>query len=67
MSHGVIGSEGRGGQRFSIVARDGTVQLPAEVVARYPPGTLFRVAIEDTVIELRPEHEAGSEPPGGVE
>jgi len=64
ISHGVIGSEGRGGQRFSIVGRDGTVQLPAEVVARYPPGTLFRIAVEGTVVELRPEHEVESEAPG---
>ena len=67
ISHGVIGSEGRGGHRFSIVGRDGTVQLPAEVVARYPPGTLFRVAVEGTVVELRPEHEVESEGAGGPE
>ncbi len=67
ISHGVIGSEGRGGQRFSIVGRDGTVQLPAEVVARFPPGTLFRVAVEGTVIELRPEREADGEAPGGMQ
>jgi putative ABC transport system ATP-binding protein len=67
ISHGVIGSEGRGGQRFSIVGRDGTVQLPAEVMARFPPGTLFRVAVEDTVIELRPEREAEGDEPEGLE
>lgn len=67
ISHGVIGSEGRGGQRFSIVGRDGTVQLPAEVVARFPPGTLFRVTVEGTVIELRPEREADGEAPGGMQ
>ncbi len=66
ISHGVIGSEGRGGKRFSIVGRDGTVQLPAEVLARYPPGTLLRVEDEGMLIELRPEIEVESEDPGGV-
>ena len=54
-------------ERFSIVGRDGTVQLPAEVVARYPPGTLFRVAVEGTVIELRPERQVESDDPGGMQ
>jgi ABC-type lipoprotein export system ATPase subunit len=55
ISHGVIASEGRGGRRFAVVNRDGTVQLPAEVAARYPAGTLFHVSVADDVVELRPE------------
>jgi putative ABC transport system ATP-binding protein len=55
ISHGVIASEGRGGRRFAVVNRDGTVQLPAEVAARYPAGTLFHVSVADNVVELRPE------------
>jgi putative ABC transport system ATP-binding protein len=62
ISHGVIGSEGRGGRRFAIVAGDGTVQLPPEVAARYPAGTLFRVAVaDDDVVELRPQYPADAE------
>lgn len=53
ISGGVIGSEGRGSRRFVVLGREGAVQLPSEVVARYPAGTLFEVAIEDGVIELR--------------
>jgi putative ABC transport system ATP-binding protein len=55
ISHGVIASEGRGGRRFAVVNRDGTVQLPAEVAARYPAGTLFHVSVDDNVVQLRPE------------
>jgi len=55
ISHGVIASEGRGGRRFAVVNRDGTVQLPAEVAARYPAGTLFHVSVDDNVVQLQPE------------
>jgi ABC-type lipoprotein export system ATPase subunit len=40
---GRVGAEGRGGQDFAVVAGDGTVQLPPEVLTSYPPGTLFTV------------------------
>lgn len=55
ISHGVIASEGRGGRRFAVVNRDGTVQLPAEIAAHYPAGTLFHVSVADNVVQLRPE------------
>ena len=55
ISHGVIGSEGRGDRRFAIVGRDGTIQLPPEVLNRYPAGTLLQVSLGESVIELRPE------------
>lgn len=61
ISHGMIGSEGRGGQRFAVVGRDGALQLPPDVTALYPAGTLFRVAVNDAVVELRPELEAEAE------
>jgi putative ABC transport system ATP-binding protein len=68
ISHGLIGAEGRGGRRFAVVGSDGAVQLPAEVAARYPAGSLFRVIVTDTAVELRPESppgaESGEEPPG---
>jgi putative ABC transport system ATP-binding protein len=67
ISHGVIGSEGRGGKRFAVVGRDGSIQLPAEVAALYPAGSLFRVVMTDSAVELRPaadaEPEPGAEPP----
>lgn len=55
ISHGVVGSEGRGGQRFAVVGRDGALQLPPEVAARYPAGSLFQVVVTETGVELRPE------------
>jgi putative ABC transport system ATP-binding protein len=55
ISHGVVGSEGRGGERFALLGRDGSVQLPPEVASRYPPGSLLRIVVTETGIELRPE------------
>jgi ABC-type lipoprotein export system ATPase subunit len=57
ISHGMIGSEGRGGQHFAVVGRDGALQLPADVTALYPAGTLFRVVVSESGVELRPEVE----------
>lgn len=64
ISHGVIASEGRGGRRFTVLNRDGTVQLPAEVAVRYPAGTLFHVSADDNVVQLRPEDSPGEDGPG---
>jgi putative ABC transport system ATP-binding protein len=49
---GRVGAEGRDGQDFAVVAGDGTVQLPPEILTRYPPGTLFTVDQEDGTISL---------------
>jgi putative ABC transport system ATP-binding protein len=40
---GRVGAEGRLGEDYSVVGRDGTVHLPPEVLAAVPPGTLLRV------------------------
>ncbi|WP_027343683.1 ABC transporter ATP-binding protein [Hamadaea tsunoensis] len=40
---GRVGAEGRNGQDFAVVAGDGTVQLPPEVLDEFPPGTLFTI------------------------
>jgi putative ABC transport system ATP-binding protein len=55
IDHGVISSEGRGGRRFAVLSADGNVQLPPEVTALYSPGTLFKVALAGSAVELRPE------------
>jgi putative ABC transport system ATP-binding protein len=47
---GRVGAEGRHGRDFAVVAGDGTVQLPPEVLAAYPPGTLFTVDHENGTI-----------------
>jgi ABC-type lipoprotein export system ATPase subunit len=50
---GRVGAEGRQGTQFAVVGRDGTLQLPPEVLARFPPQTLFRLSTRPDGIELR--------------
>jgi putative ABC transport system ATP-binding protein len=40
---GRVGAEGRNGREFAVVAGDGSIQLPPEVLENYPPGTLLMV------------------------
>jgi len=40
---GRVGGEGHRGEDFSVIGRDGSVHLPAELLNRYPPGTLVTV------------------------
>ncbi|WP_433084096.1 ABC transporter ATP-binding protein [Dactylosporangium sp. CA-052675] len=49
---GRVGAEGRDGQDFAVVAGDGTVQLPPEVLGDFPPGTLFTVEHIDGAVTL---------------
>jgi putative ABC transport system ATP-binding protein len=51
---GRIGSEGRGGEEFAVVGRDGSVQLPPHLREQIPAGTLLRVHADDDVITLQP-------------
>jgi ABC-type lipoprotein export system ATPase subunit len=52
---GRVGAEGRGGQDFAVVAGDGTIQLPPEVLGEFPPGTLFTVDRTDGAVSLLPD------------
>ncbi len=49
---GRVGAEGRGGQDFAVVASDGTVQLPPEVLGEFPPGTLFTVDRTESTVSF---------------
>jgi ABC-type lipoprotein export system ATPase subunit len=49
---GRVGAEGRDGQDFAVVAGDGTIQLPPEVLGMFPPGTLFTVDQADGTVSL---------------
>ncbi|HKE65721.1 MAG TPA: ATP-binding cassette domain-containing protein [Micromonosporaceae bacterium] len=49
---GRVGAEGRDGRDFAVVASDGTVQLPPDVLATYPPGTMFTVDHDSGTISL---------------
>jgi putative ABC transport system ATP-binding protein len=51
---GRIGSEGHAGEECAVVARDGSVQLPPDVFAAIPAGSLLRVRLADGVVSLTP-------------
>ena len=60
---GRIGAEGRDGEEFAVVGRDGSIQLPPHVRESVPPGALLRVRIDDDlVITLEPMDGAGEVP-----
>jgi putative ABC transport system ATP-binding protein len=40
---GRVGTEGRRGEEFAVIGRDGSLQLPPDVLESLPPGTLLRV------------------------
>jgi putative ABC transport system ATP-binding protein len=61
IENGAIGTEGRGAERFAVVGGGGTVQLPPEILARYPSGTLLTVDLDAGGIVLRPRLESSGE------
>lgn len=54
---GRVGAEGRDGQDFAVVAGDGTIQLPPEVLGEFPPGTLFVVDHENGSVHLESDRQ----------
>ncbi|MGZ4638868.1 MAG: ABC transporter ATP-binding protein [Actinomycetes bacterium] len=42
MRGGRVGAEGRRGEQFSVIDKDGSVHLPEELLDEWPPGTLVR-------------------------
>jgi putative ABC transport system ATP-binding protein len=44
---GRVGAEGRRGEDFAVVGRDGSVTLPPDILESVPPGTLLRVTVVD--------------------
>ncbi len=50
---GKVGAEGRSGEDFLIVGRDGSVQIPPDLLDAMPPGTLARATRTEHGIELR--------------
>jgi putative ABC transport system ATP-binding protein len=51
---GRVGAEGRGGEDFAVVGRDGSVTLPPDILESVPPGTLLRVTVvEPGAVYLR--------------
>jgi putative ABC transport system ATP-binding protein len=59
---GRVGAEGRLGEDYAVVGRDGTVHLPPEALDRLPAGTLLRVDPRpDGTVLLRPATGAGAD------
>ncbi len=59
---GRVGAEGRHGTQYAVVGRDGTIQLPPEILEFLPPDTLVRIVKHADGIELRPP--SAAEVPG---
>jgi ABC-type lipoprotein export system ATPase subunit len=61
---GRVGAEGRRGEEYSVVGRDGSVHLPPDVLDEIVPGTLLRVELLDgTTVRLTPAQDASREEP----
>jgi putative ABC transport system ATP-binding protein len=56
---GRVGTEGRRGVQYAVIDGSGSVQLPPEVVDRYPAQTRLVVQLHDDGIHLRPEDPDG--------
>lgn len=50
---GKVGAEGHDGEDYLVVARDGSVQLPPDLLDALPPGTLARAMRTEHGVELR--------------
>jgi len=50
---GRVGAEGHAGEDYLVVARDGSVQLPEDLLDVLPPGTLAKTVRTATGVELR--------------
>jgi putative ABC transport system ATP-binding protein len=53
MRDGRVGAEGRRGEQLAVIGKDGSVQLPSDVLDLLPPGSLARVVRRDFGVELR--------------
>jgi putative ABC transport system ATP-binding protein len=51
---GRVGTEGRAGENYIVVGRDGSIQLPEDLLGVLPPGSLAQAQRTPQGIELRP-------------
>lgn len=49
---GRVGAEGRHGREYAVIGRDGTLQLPPDVLEALPPGTLLEIEHRGDTINL---------------
>lgn len=57
---GRVGSEGVHGREYAVVARDGSLQLPPELLEQFPPGTLLELRHDGSEVRLVPRSEEPS-------
>ena len=50
---GKVGAEGHDGEDYLVVSRDGSVQLPPDLLDALPPGTLARAVRTEAGVEIR--------------
>lgn len=50
---GRVGAEGRAGEQYVVIGRDGNLVLPPEAMSALPPGTLAKVIVKENAVELR--------------
>ena len=62
---GRVGAEGRHGSQYAVVGRDGTIQLPPELLRVLPPDTLVRLVRQPGGVDLRVAGSEAGEPEGG--
>lgn len=61
---GRVGAEGRLGEEYAVVGRDGSLHLPPDVLREIVPGTLVRVTLQsDGTVLLRPATESAGAAP----
>ncbi|MGN6302892.1 MAG: ABC transporter ATP-binding protein [Angustibacter sp.] len=60
---GRVGAEGRRGEDFAVVGRDGSLALPPDVLEVVPPGSLLRVELQDDgTVRLVPQVDDPADP-----
>ncbi|HEY2949081.1 MAG TPA: ABC transporter ATP-binding protein [Micromonosporaceae bacterium] len=61
---GRVGAEGRRGEDYSVIGRDGSVHLPPEVLKVVPPGTLLRVHAQPdgSIVLTPPQSQSATQP-----
>ncbi|MGZ4615217.1 MAG: ABC transporter ATP-binding protein [Actinomycetes bacterium] len=60
---GRVGAEGRRGEDFAVVGRDGSLTLPPDILESVPPGSLLRVTVvEEGAVYLRRTDNEGNPP-----
>ncbi len=50
---GRVGAEGHAGEEYLVVGRDGSIQLPPDLLEVLPPGSLARAVRTTDGVELR--------------